>query len=111
VDRIACRLAQHAEWLDGRTLVFRKTNPYASRAVMLAAAAARIRNGCDLSRRIVSAGKPLSGASIRFHGATIGEFSFVGPEACLLFTENSIAADRQANSRLCVTPRRIKTRY
>jgi len=59
-----------------------ENNPYASRAVMLAAAAASIRKGRDpLGTELVSAGEPISCASFRFDGADDRRISIVCSKA------------------------------
>ncbi len=70
-----------------------ENNPYASRAVMLAAAR-------SLGTELVSAGEPISRASFRLDGADDRRISIVCAKARIFrIAQNTVAADGKANSR------------
>jgi len=77
-----------------------ENNPYASRAVMLAAAAASIRKGCDLSAQNWFRPENRFPRESSFDGADHRGISIVGSKARIFrISQNTVAPGGKANSR------------
>jgi len=87
----------HHGWMSQHLVC--ENNPYASRAVMLAAAAGAIRKGSDLSAQNWFRPENRFPSGVRFDGADHRRASLVSAKACVFrFAQNTIAAHGKPNS-------------